>query len=128
MFAASNYPITIAEVGSFSRDARGSLGEDELKRLVDYLAYHPEVGDVIPGTGGVRKVRWGYKDRGKRGGLRIIYYFRDLNMPLYLLAMYRKGEKADLTQAEKKMMCFLVDELVRAHSRVWLRIVNEQLA
>jgi hypothetical protein len=49
-------------------------------------------------------------------------------MPLYLLAMYRKGEKANLTQAEKKMMHSLVNELVRAHSQVWLRIVKDQLA
>lgn len=59
---------------------------------------------------------------------KVIYYFRDLNMPVYLLALYKKGEKDTLNQKEKKMMELYVAELVRAHSRRWLRIVNESSA
>ena len=128
MWAAWNYSITVVEMLPFSRAAEAVWDEDELGRLTDYLAFNPEAGDVIPGTGGVRKLRWGYSGKGKRGGARVIYYFRDLNMPIYLLALYKKGEKDTLNQKEKKMMELYVAELVRAHSRRWLRIVNESSA
>jgi hypothetical protein len=59
--------------------------EDELAGLVDYVARNPEVGDVIPGTGGVRKLRWGRARSGKRGGARVVYFYFHANCPLYLL-------------------------------------------
>ena len=59
---------------------------------------------------------------------RVIYYFRDLNMPLYLIAVYRKSEKDTLTQAEKATLRKLVEELVNAHRESWSRLVNDRLA
>jgi len=115
MFAVNNYPITIAETQSFIRDAKKVFEEEEREGLIQFLALNPGVGDVIKGTGGVRKLRWPAKSQGKRGGARIIYYFRDLNMPVYLLALFVKGEKIDLTDQEKAMMSNLVDVLVAAH-------------
>ena len=128
MFAAQNYPIEVVELGPFRRNASSCLGLEELDEFIAFLAENPERGDVIPGTGGVRKIRWGYQNRGKRGGLRIIYYFRDLNMPLFLLQVYKKGEKADLTSSEKKEMEAFVKGLVLSYSKKWLRIVRDQLA
>ena len=58
----------------------------------------------------------------------MIYYFRDLNMPLYLIAVYRKSEKDTLTQAEKATLRKLVEELVNAHRESWSRLVNDRLA
>ena len=63
---------------------------------------NPLAGDLIRGTGGVRKLRWGRGGRGKSGGVRIIYYFHSANAPLYLLTIYGKGDKADLTEHERK--------------------------
>jgi hypothetical protein len=63
----------------------------------------------------LRKLRWGRDGKGKRGGVRVIYYFRDLNMPLYMIAIYGKGEKSNLTAAERRDMKQLVDELVHEH-------------
>jgi mRNA-degrading endonuclease RelE of RelBE toxin-antitoxin system len=128
LFAAIDYPIQIAELGPFRKEALGIWTEEEMKDLRDYLALNPQSGDVVPGTGGIRKLRWRTPDRGKRGGARVIYYFRDLNMPLYLISVYKKSERDTLAQAERNDLRKLVEDLVDAHSKVWLRVVKDQLA
>ena len=102
MFNAGSYWISIVEMDSFSEDARNVFTKDEWEELVNFLAQYPDAGELIPGTGGVRKVRWRAKGQGKRGGARVIYYFRDLNVPVYLLAVYAKNEKLDLSENEKR--------------------------
>lgn len=126
MFDPDNYPITIAEMRSAGRDLDAVLGEEERESLIDWLATNPVAGDIIQGANGVRKVRWSYGAKGKRGGLRIIYYFHDLNMPLYILAAYRKNEKLNITAAEKQAITQLVDELVQH----WMekRVIGGQMA
>lgn len=126
MFAAKDYPISIAETSPFYRKAQVVFSEDERTALVDFLAWNPEGGDVIPGTGGLRKLRWAAKGRGRRAGARVIYYFRDLNMPLYLLAVYTKGERDGMTASEKKALTALVETLVSHHSERLMRIVAAQ--
>ncbi len=64
------------------------------RSVVDFIALHPSAGDLIPDSGGLRKLRWARDGKGKRGGVRVFYYFRDLNMALFLLAIYGKGEKS----------------------------------
>jgi hypothetical protein len=91
MLGAGFYPITIAELHSYSCDADRLFDRDEHEKLKEFLAFNPEGGDVIAGTGGVRLLRWPIKNPGN-DAKRIVYYFRDLNMPLYLLALYRRGE------------------------------------
>lgn len=128
MFAATDYPIRIAELGPFRKEAGEIWTEDEIRDLRDYLALNPQAGDVIQGTGGVRKMRWKTRGTGKRGGARVIYFFRDLNMPLYLIAVYKKAEKDSLTQAEKNQLRKLIGELIDAHSKAWSRVVLDRLA
>ena len=77
---------------------------------------HPVDGDLIEGTGGVRKLRWGRDGRGKSGGVRVIYYFHSEAMPLYLLTMFAKNERANLSKAERNELAGLVDLLVQ----IWL--------
>lgn len=113
---ATDYPITIAELKSASRELDGLLSEEERSTLIDHLAFDPECGDVIPGTGGLRKFRWRCAGKGSSKGLRVIYYFRDLNMPLYVLAVYSKGEVIRLTKREEREMARLVSVLVREHA------------
>ncbi len=115
MFEATDYWITVVELPGFSKSAGGVLTPDEIDGLTLYLANNPDDGDVIPGTGGLRKLRWAAKGKGKRSGARVIYYFRDLNMPLYLLTIYGKGEKIRLSEAEKRQARQLVEEIVQAH-------------
>jgi hypothetical protein len=71
----------------------------------------------IEGTGGIRKVRFAGGDRGKSGGVRIVYYFHSESMPVYLLTVFAKNEKASLTDAERNALARLVIELKRAHGR-----------
>lgn len=95
-------PISVAETQMFERAANKIWCEDEYLALVDYVARNPESGDVIPGTGGVRKLRWGKAGSGKRGGARMIYFFYDMDCPLYLLLAYAKAQTSDLTGEEKQ--------------------------
>lgn len=95
-------PITVAETQIFARSAARIWSEAELAELVDYVAHNPEAGDVIQGTGGVRKLRWGKVGSGKRGGARVIYFYYHSGCPLYLLLAYAKAQASDLTPDEKK--------------------------
>jgi hypothetical protein len=86
-------------------------------RLVDYLAHHPMAGDLTPGTGGVRKLRWGLEVRGKPGGARVIDYFHSEAMPLFALTAFAKNERADVSQTDRndfrRLTSLLVEEFGR---------------
>lgn len=99
--------ITIAEVPEFVRRAARLLSAEERMALVEYLAANPRAGDLVPGTGGVRKLRWARGGRGKSAGVRAIYYFHSEAMPLYLLTVFGKNERADLTAAERNELAGL---------------------
>ena len=112
---AAGLPMTIAETRAFTAQAKGLLDDDEIADLKVELSIAPFAGAVMEGTGGVRKHRIGFDGRGKRSGARVIYYFHDREMPIYLLAIYAKSEKIDLSDVEKAAMRKLVKELVRAY-------------
>ena len=95
-------PITVAETQAFVRAAEKIWSEDERAELVDYVAHNPEAGDVIPGSGGVRKLRWARPGSGKRGGARVVYFYYRPDCPLYLLLAYAKAQASDLSADEKK--------------------------
>ena len=94
--------LTVVETSTFARRAERLLSAREYEDLILYLALHPESGDVVPGTGGLRKVRFAAKGRGKSGGVRAIYYFVDADNPLYALLLYGKNEQSDLAPKQKK--------------------------
>jgi hypothetical protein len=106
--------LTIAEVPEYIRRSEKLLTEEERREVVDYLAANPKAGDIMEGTGGVRKLRWGRQGRGKSGGVRVIYYVHSELMPLYLLTLFAKNERANLTKAERNDLAGLVDILVSA--------------
>jgi hypothetical protein len=106
--------ITVAEVPEYIRRAEKLLSEAERRDVVDYLAAHPKVGDLMEGTAGVRKLRWGRGGQGKSGGVRVIYYFHSESMPLYLLTLFAKNERANLSKTERNELAGLVDFLVQA--------------
>jgi hypothetical protein len=105
---------TVAETPIFTRQADKLFTVDEKRELIDYLAENPLAGDEIPGTGGVRKVRFAASGRGKRGGARIIYYYLDGSMPLYALLAYAKNDQGDMTPEEKRVVSSLVVALKAA--------------
>ncbi len=79
--------------------------------FITFIAHYPEAGDVIPGSGGVRKIRWGRRGAGKRGGVRVVYYFHNETMPLFLLTVYAKSRRVDLTKSELQTTRRLVAQL-----------------
>jgi mRNA-degrading endonuclease RelE of RelBE toxin-antitoxin system len=103
----------LVETKEFQERSARLFTEDQRDALLIHLAQHPEAGDVIPETHGVRKLRWSALGRGKRGGARVIYYFHGSDMPLVLITAYAKNRKSDLTGEEKKELRNLVPELVR---------------
>lgn len=94
--------MTVVETVLFQRQASIVWKDEEREKFIDFIALHPEDGDVIPETGGVRKIRWGRAGSGKRGGARVIYFFHDPDRPLYLLMVYAKARRENLTQDEKR--------------------------
>ncbi|MDR2897659.1 MAG: type II toxin-antitoxin system RelE/ParE family toxin [Spirochaetaceae bacterium] len=106
-------PIIVIETPSFLRDCKDLLDDDEREALVAFLAYKPKAGDVIVGTGGIRKVRWARESEGKSGGFRVIYYYHSNEIPLFALNVFAKNEKANVTKAErnelKKLSSMLKD-------------------
>ena len=95
---------TVVETQEFLRRAAKLLSDDERAAIVEMLARDPECGEIIQGAGGIRKVRVALEGRGKRGGGRVIYYFHNDQIPLFVLSIFAKNEKADLAPAELKAL------------------------
>lgn len=114
---ARTVPITVVETPEFLTVTSKLLSDEERALLVDYLAYNPTAGDLIPGTGGVRKLRWGLEGRGKRGGARVVYFHHDAGMPLFALTAYAKNERADLSQQDRNDFRQLTALLVETFKR-----------
>jgi hypothetical protein len=93
---------SVVETPMFLRAAEKIWRDDERMALVDYVAANPGAGDVIPSTGGVRKLRWGRAGTGKRGGVRVIYFYHNAGMPIYLLLAYAKAQATDLSAEDKR--------------------------
>jgi hypothetical protein len=102
----------VAETQLYLSRAEKLMSEDERSAIVDLLAASPEVGDLIPGTGGLRKVRVPLAGRGKRGGARVIYYVYDQTLPIYLLLAYAKNERDDLSAEQKSTLRRLVENIL----------------
>lgn len=109
--------ITVAETRAFQRKVAGLLSEREKADLIDYLAEHPNAGVLIQGAGGIRKLRWAQAGRGKSGSVRVIYYFHSELMPLYLLTVFAKNEKANLSKEERNNLARAIKELVASWRR-----------
>jgi hypothetical protein len=106
---------TVVETPTYLNQAkRAGVSAEELDAIAMHIAANPACGDLIPGTGGARKVRFAPSGRGKRGGYRVIHFFAADDVPLFLLAIISKGQRADLTQGEKnelrKILGGLADE------------------
>ncbi|MGA3799394.1 hypothetical protein ACPCYX_16735 [Pseudomonas fluorescens] len=92
------------ETSMFTEDLKGHLEDEEYRKLQEYLAEHPEAGDLIEETGGLRKIRWAAKGKGKSGGVRIIYYYVTTANQIRMLLIYRKGIQDTLTKKEKAVL------------------------
>lgn len=100
--------ITVAETPEYLRSAEKLLPPADRMEVAVYLAANPKAGDLMQGTGGVRKLRWARGGRGKSGGVRVIYYFHSDAMPLYLLTVFGKNERDNLSKSERNDLAGLV--------------------
>ncbi len=109
--------MTVVETVQFLRDADGLMSDSDRARLVEFVGINPEAGDLMPETGGVRKLRWALPGRGKRGGARVIYLFHSERLPVFLLAMYGKSAKANLSKAEQTIIAKLVSTIIQSYPK-----------
>jgi hypothetical protein len=77
-------PMTVVETGEFLKHAKLLMPDSERAELVGFIGTNPQAGEVIPETGGVRKIRWALKGMGKRGGARVIFYYHSERLPVFL--------------------------------------------
>src|SRR6476646_155639 len=100
------------ETSAFSKRLIQYLTDDEFRELQNHLRLNPEAGDIIPGAGGIRKLRWADRRRGKgrRGGLRVIYYYYASEFQIWFITLYDKNEAKDLSAQQKKIMKAFIGE------------------
>lgn len=109
--------VSVVETAAFISSAEGLLSADERRVLGNMLAQDPTCGAVMPGTGGIRKVRVAVGNRGKSGGARVVYFFHNETMPLFLVAIFAKNEKANLSSAEKNALKKFCKDMVKDHEK-----------
>ena len=106
---------TIVELPEFIKRADSLLISDEKASVINYLALHPQAGDIIQGTGVIRKLRWSARGKGKSGGVRVIYYYHNGSIPLFLLTVFGKGEKANISKSERNELSKLSSLLLKKY-------------
>jgi hypothetical protein len=106
---------TVIETPAFLASAADErIGEDEREAIVSYVAANPDAGDVMPGTGGARKVRFAGRGKGKSGGYRVITFYAAYDIPVFLLDVYSKDAQANLSQAQRNELRKTLTALPRA--------------
>ena len=96
---------SVIETAAYLRDAADvSMSEDERIVIVTAISENPALGDRMPGCGGARKARFSMPGKGKRGSYRVVHYYAGEDVPVFLLAVIKKGERADLSQSEKNQL------------------------
>ena len=106
----------VVETAPFIAAARAArLSNGEIDRIIDSLARRPDAGDPIQGTGGARKVRFAGRAKGKSGGYRVITFYSGSDVPVFLLTVFAKGERADLSKAERNALAHLTRMLVDSY-------------
>lgn len=92
------------ETTGFTKRLADYLKDNEYRELQNFLIEQPEAGDLIQGTGGLRKLRWSMDKRGKSGGIRVIYYINLRSDHIYFFTLYAKNEVSDLSASEKNQL------------------------
>jgi len=101
--------MVFVEFPNFTKRVTELLDDEDYRRLQAALIANPELGDLIRGTGGLRKARWSAKGRGKRGGVRVIYYWITRQNQMLMLVIYPKSARDDLTADERRLLSKLVE-------------------
>lgn len=102
--------MVIIETSVFTRQVKEILSDEEYHALQIALMRRPDVGNLVPGSGGLRKIRWSFRGHGKRGGVRVIYYWALKQERLLMLFMYPKNVRDDLSPDQLKKLKCIIDE------------------
>lgn len=115
---------TVVETPAFLASAREEgISDDERASMVSYLGLNPDAGEIMPGTGGARKLRFAGRGKGKSGGYRIVTFYADADMPVFLLDVYSKDSQANLSKADRNELRGILSELPNA----WRSAAAERL-
>jgi len=107
---------TVVETPEFIKQAKLCMGDEVRNQFIDFIAENPLSGDLISGTGGARKIRWQSELKsGKRGGTRIIYYYHDADMPIYLFTVYKKNQRENITSEEKNTLYKVIKLIIKSY-------------
>lgn len=110
---------TVVELDRFKRSAKSAgVTEDELLDIITYLALNPSAGTAIPGTGGARKLRFRARGKGKSGGYRVITFFSGRHIPVFLVDIFAKGDKLDLSKQDQNRLKFVFEHLIAQYKRL----------
>jgi hypothetical protein len=108
-------PHAVVELEVFVRAVSKLLEPEEIANVITYLAFNPDAGDLMKGTGGFRKLRWARAGKGKSGGVRVIYFLYNENFPLFLYTAYAKNDRANLTKAECNMLAKVGAKIIQEY-------------
>lgn len=112
----------VLEMPQFLSDAKAAgLSDTERAMIINSIAVNPVAGAVIQGTGGARKIRFAGRGKGKSGGYRVITFYAGPHIPVFLLALYSKGERADLSKAERNELRSILGQLVDTYGKGVIR-------
>jgi mRNA-degrading endonuclease RelE of RelBE toxin-antitoxin system len=107
---------TVIETPEFIKQAKIAMDDKMRDNFIDFIAKNPLAGDLIQGTSGARKIRWQSEShRGKRGGVRVIYYYYDQSIPIYLFTVYKKNQRENITASEKNTLSEIIKLIVKTH-------------
>ena len=101
--------MVIIETPIFTKTIQGLMSEDDYRQLQSALVIRPDMGDLIPGSGGLRKLRWRMSGRGKRGGVRVIYYWATSREEIWMILVYAKAKKEDLNPQQLNLLRRIVE-------------------
>ncbi len=106
----------VIETPDYLADVKAlSLTDDERRFIVDYVAHFPDAGVEMKGTGGARKIRFAGRSKGKSGGYRVVTFYAGKDIPVFLLSIFSKGEKANLSQAERNELKQILEALAETY-------------
>ncbi len=107
---------TVVETPEFQKRAKGKFSAKELREFIDHIAANPDAGDLMAETGGARKLRWATGNKGKSGSVRVITFYSGADIPVFLLTVFGKREKSNLSKAERNQLRKGLKILVAAYT------------
>ena len=107
---------TVVETAEFIKKTDVLVSREIVDDFINFIAANPEKGDIVRGTGGVRKIRWAAgSNRGKSGGIRVIYYYGNPSMPIFLFTAYAKNQCANISEDDKHVLKKMITEIVNCY-------------